>query len=171
MITYNPAFDLYHSIFRMAHILLKMDEPHPMEIDRVRIWDFYMLYPVQLNHVKVKLEEKEIREARKLLKLKETSYDYKGDVRKLFEWIKPFQVSALGCLVSCGILNVNEFEAGRVQVANRGRLSAFVEKAGSISVRESNLLNFISFFFSGMSLTGVYGMKDRTKLLESKYDA
>ena len=163
MITYNPAFDLYHSIFRMAHILLKMDEPRPVEIDRVRIWDFYMLYPVQLNHVKVKQEEKEIREARKLLKLKETSYDYKGDVRKLFEWIKPFQVSALGCLVSCGILDKEQFENGLV--------STFVEKAGDISVHDGNILRFISFLFSGMSLTGVYGMKDRTRLLESKYDA
>lgn len=171
MITYNPAFDLYHSIFRMAHILLKMDEPRPVEIDRVRIWDFYMLYPVQLNHVKVKQEEKEIREARKLLKLKETSYDYKGDVRKLFEWIKPFQVSALGCLVSCGILDKEQFENGLVSVANRPMLGTFVEKAGDISVRDGNILRFISFLFSGMSLTGVYGMKDRTRLLESKYDA
>lgn len=171
MITYNPAFDLYHSIFRMAHILLKIDEPHPLEIDRVRIWDFYMLYPVQLNHVSLKVDEKEIREARKLLKLKETSYDYKGDVRKLFEWIKPFQVSALGCLVSCGILGKEQFEAGCVEVVSHDKLKAFVEHAGDITVREHNVLNYISFLFSGMPLAGAYGMKYRTKLLEFKYDA
>ena len=171
MITYNPAFDLYHSIYRMAHIIQKMDEGKSLEVDRVRIWDFYMLYPVQLNHVSLKQDESEIREARKLLKLKETSFDYKGDIRKLFEWIKPFQVSALGCLVSCGILNKEEFETGNVLVSNPEKLKAFVESAGELSVPESNILNFLSFFFGGMSLTGVYGMKYRTKLLESKYDA
>lgn len=171
MITYNPAFDPYHSIFRMVHILLKMDVKKPVEIDRVRIWDFYLLYPVQLNHVSLKLEETEIREARKLLKLKETSYDYKGDIRKLFEWIKPFQVSALGCLVSCGILDRDEFETGYVEVISPERLQTFVDKVGDVSVRESNILKFLSFLFGDMPLTGVYGMKYRTKLLESKYDA
>jgi len=171
MITYNPAFDLYHSIFRIAHILLKMDTGKPLEVDRVRIWDFYMLYPVQLNHVSLKQDENEIREARKLLKLKETTYDYKGDIRKLFEWIKPFQVSALGCLVSCGILNKEEFEAGNVLVMNPEKLQAFVQEAGDVSVKDRNILNFLSFLFSDMPLTGHYGMKYRTKLLESKYDA
>ena len=171
MITYNPAFDLYHSIFRMAHILLKMDEQKPVEIDRVRIWDFYLLYPIQLNHVSLKVEETEIRYARKLLKLKETSFDYKGDVRKLFEWIRPFQISALGCLVSCGILDKEVFEAGRVQVVSLDKLNAFVQKAGDVSVQEQNILRFLRFLFGDMPLTGIYGMKYRTKLLESKYDA
>lgn len=171
MITYNPAFDLYHSIFRMAHILLKMDVQTPMEIDRLRIWDFYMLYPVQLNHVSLKQDENEIREARKMLKLKETIFDYKGDIRKLFEWIKPFQLSALGCLVSCGILDKDEFEAGSVLVVNPDKLNAFVENAGDVSDHERNILKFLNFLFSDMPLTGVYGMKYRTKLLESKYDA
>jgi short-subunit dehydrogenase len=42
---------------------------------------------------------------------------------------------------------------------------------GDLSVQENNILNFLSFLFDGMPLTGVYGMKHRTKLLESKYDA
>ena len=171
MITYNPAFDLYHSIFRLAHILRKMEQQRRYEIDYVRIWDFYMLYPVQLLHVLLKVDEKELREARKLLRLKETSYDYKGDIRKLFEWIKPFQLSALGCLVSCGILDKEAYELGYVEVENPYLLDSFIEKAGDISVHEKNVLNFLSFLFSGMSLTGAYGMKHRTKLMESKYDA
>lgn len=171
MITYNPAFDLYHSIFRIAHILRKMEERKRYEIDCVRIWDFYMLYPNKLSNVLLKVDEKELREARKLLKLKETSYDYKGDIRKLFEWIKPFQLSALGCLVSCGILDKNAFEDGYVEVVNSDMLDTFVNKAGDISVHEKNVLHFLSFLFSDMPLTGAYGMKPRTKLMESKYDA
>ena len=171
MITYNPAFDLYHSIYRLAHIIQKMDEGKPVEIDRVRIWDFYILYPIQLKHMRFKQDETEIKGALKQLKLKETTFDYKGDTRKLFGWIKPFQISALGCLVSCGILNKEEFEAGSVLVANQEKLQAFVESAGDFSIRESNVLNYLSLLFKDMPLTGIYGMKYRTKLLESKYDA
>lgn len=171
MITYNPAFDLYHSIYRLAHIIRKMDEGKSMEIDRVRIWDFFLLYPIQLKHVRFKQDETEIKEALKQLKLKESTFDYKGDTRKLFEWIKPFEISALGCLVSCGILDKGEFEAGNVMVANQEKLQAFVESAGDFSVHENNVLSFLSFLFKDMKLTGLYGMKYRTKLLESKYDA
>ena len=77
----------------------------------------------------------------------------------------------MGCLVSCGILNKEAFEAGSVQVVNQEGLNAFVEKAGDISEHERNVLRFLNFLFSGMPLTGSYGMKARTKLLESKYDA
>jgi hypothetical protein len=171
MITYNPAFDLYHTIYRMAHILQKMDDRRVLEIDQLRIWDFYWLYPVLLNRVSLKFEEKEIREARKRLNLKETPFDYKGDIRKLFEWVKPFQISALACLVSCGILKKAAFETGYVLVADSEKLHEFVEATGSISDRESEILNFLSFLFAEMPLTGIYGMKYRTKLLESKYDA
>lgn len=168
---YNPAQDIYHGIFRMARVLQKMDERKPLEVDRVRIWDFYLLYPVQLLHVSLKQDEDEIREARKLLKLKETRFDYKGDLRKLFEGIKPYQMAALTFLVSCGILNKDEFETGWVLVADPEKLHTFVEQTGTITEQESNILKFLSFLFSGMSLTGVDGMKSRTKLLESKYDA
>jgi hypothetical protein len=37
-----------------------------------------------------------------------------------------------------------------------------VEKVGDVSVRENNILSFLSFLFGDMPLTGVYGMKYRT---------
>lgn len=45
MITYNPAFDLYHCIFRMIHIIQRLDDNECLEVDKIRIWDFYILFP------------------------------------------------------------------------------------------------------------------------------
>ena len=172
MITYNPAFDLYHSIFRMAHIAAKLDGDESLEIDKVRIWDFYLLFPSKLYALAIKRDEQEVREVRKMFVVKECNpYEYSGDNRKLLEWIKPFQVSALSCLVSCGILSKDAYLSGKICIANRNALNEFVKHAGDFTVRESNALSFLSYFSRTMPLTGKDGLKARTHLLESKYDA
>ena len=156
----------------MANILLRLEEDEKMELDKVRIWDFYVLFPSKVYDITIRRSEDEMRKVRAAyVKRDHNPYEYKGDNRKLFEWIKPVQVSALGCLVSCGILSKEEFETGNVLVVNSDKLKTFVEKVGDVSVRENNILSFLSFLFGDMPLTGVYGMKYRTKLLESKYDA
>ena len=173
MITYNPAFDLYHCIYRMAHILLKMDEHKPLEIDRVRIWDFYLLFPFKLLDLTIHRDEAEVRKARKFL-IEDTAdnpYEFKGDNRKFFEWIKPFQVSALNCLVSCGILKKDEYLNNRVCIESRDKLNDFLTQAGPLTTEEHNALSFLGMFSRLMPLTGTDGLKARTQLLESKYDA
>ncbi len=35
MIIYNQAFDLYHSIYRILHLLNKFEEGQMIEVDRV----------------------------------------------------------------------------------------------------------------------------------------
>lgn len=171
MITYNPAFDLYHSIFRMAHIIFGMDDGERIEVERLRIWDFFLLFPDKLNSISLRLEETDIRERRNKIKKTNNPYENCGDVRKFFEWIKPYQTSALSCLVSCGILNKEEYINGYVLVSNRQSLDDFVSRAGNITDRERQVLEFLSDFSRHMSLAGEYGLKYRTHLLESKYDA
>jgi hypothetical protein len=172
MITYNPAFDLFHGIFRMAHIAAKLEEGESFEVDRMRIWDFYLLFPDKVHGITIRQDEEELRKYRSTyLKRENNPYDFKGENRKLFEWIKPIQESALKCLVSCGILDKEKFEAGRVCVADREALADFLAKTGDITLRERNVLAFMSALSRTMPMTGEYGLKARTKLLESKYDA
>ncbi|MBP7359202.1 MAG: hypothetical protein KA955_07705 [Prevotella sp.] len=172
MITYNPAFDLYHCIYRMAHIIERLNDGECFEIDKVRIWDFYLLFPSKLYDLSLKKTEKEVREARKQLTIiKNNPYDYSGDNRKLFEWIKPFQISALNCLVSCGIINKEEYLNNRVCITSHQALTYFVDQAGLLSASENNTLSFMSIFSRHMPLLGANGLKARTKLLEFKYDA
>ena len=171
MITYNPAFDLYHSIFRIANIIQDMDEGERMEVERVRIWDFYLLFPDKLHSISLRLEETDIREKRNHVEKINNPYENCGDVRKFFEWIRPYQTSALSCLVSCGILDKDEYINGSVRVNNRDILDDFISRAGSITGRERQVLDFLKGFSRNMNLAGEYGLKYRTHLLESKYDA
>ena len=171
MITYNPAFDLYHSIFRMAHIVHRLDVGESFEIDKVRIWDFYLLFPEKVHTIHLHLDEKDFRTYRNKIKRLNNPYEYRGDNRKLFEWIKPVQMSALSCLVSCGILSKDAYLTGRVCLQNQQALDAFIHEAGLLSDRENNSLSFLSLLSRTMPLTGINGLKARTELIESRYDA
>lgn len=172
MITYNPAFDLYHCIFRMAHILQKIKDDDCFEVDKVRIWDFYLLFPSKAYDIHIKRTETEICEKRKkYINKSKNPYEYSGDNRKLFEWIRPFQVAALNCLVSCSILDKDDYLNNKVRIINHDALDTFVEKSGKLTTEETNALSFMGYLSRTMPLTGAYGLKARTELLEYKYDA
>lgn len=172
MITYNPAFDLYHSIYRIAHIVGKLEEGEWMETDKVRIWDFFVLFPDKVYNITIRREEEDLRQYRsKYLKRENNPYDFDGDNHQLFEWMKPVQQSALGSLVSWGILDLEQFETGRVSVVNNELLHQYLEQVGELTTRERNVLAFMSTLSRTMPMTGEYGLKARTKLMESKYDA
>lgn len=98
-------------------------------------------------------------------------YEYCGNNQKLFEWIKPFQVAALNCLVSCGIIDKNDYLNDRISIINHDILDSFVEKTGQLTTEEINVLSFMGYLSRNMPLTGPYGLKARTQLLEFKYDA
>ena len=172
MITYNPAFDLYHTIWRMGHILLRLEHDEAFEVERMRIWDFYLLFPTMLYEVRLSRSEQELHEARKTyIARTHTPYEYEGDRRKLFEWLHPVQSSAMSCLVSCGILSKEAYLSGRISIAHRETLKAFISHSGKLTSQEQNTLSFLSLFSRHVPLCGDDGLKARTHLLEYKYDA
>ena len=60
MIVYQPAFDLYHTLFRIMKLLSYFEKNDYIEIERLRIWDYYLLFPNKLKEVTLKQNEKQI---------------------------------------------------------------------------------------------------------------
>ena len=60
MIVYQKSFDLYHTVYRMIKLLAHFKEDGVIEIDRLRIWDYYLLHPNKMQEIKLKREEKDI---------------------------------------------------------------------------------------------------------------
>ena len=61
MIVYQKAFDLYHTVYRMMKLLAHYKNDGLIEIDRLRIWDYYLLYPNKMDKIRLKREEKDIK--------------------------------------------------------------------------------------------------------------
>jgi len=93
MILYNNAFDLYHTIFRMLHLLSKIEEDKVIEIDRIRIWDYYLLFTNEIFNIKPRKNKKEYNQLLKELNIKKNNpYQQIYDQRKTLEKNKAISI-------------------------------------------------------------------------------
>lgn len=168
---YNQAFDLYHSIFRMIHILNKYDVNEVADTDRLRIWDFYLLFPQKIHTIRLSKDMSEARKLRSTIcKNCNNPYDTISDRRKLLERLRPYQIGALTYLASLGIIDGDRLLNNEVVLVNREKLNQIILTVGKLDIQESNALAWLIMTFRLFPLNGVNGLKDRTGLLISKYD-
>ncbi|MCZ2085749.1 MAG: hypothetical protein LC112_15885 [Flavobacteriales bacterium] len=172
MILYNNAFDLYHTIFRMLHLISKVDSDSSIEVDRIRIWDYYLLFPTQIFHIKPRQNEVEFKKILKQLNIIKTNpYQRISDERMTIEKIKPYQIAALNCLASYKIINKDDLLEDKITILSKELLRQYVDSIGNLSSREKNIITIVTSQFYDISLFGENGLKSRSDLLESKYDA
>lgn len=172
MIVYNQAFDLYHTIFRLLHFLNKFENETILEIERVRIWDFYLLFPSKIHEIRLKQSESDIRKLRKeFIKDSSNPYERITENRKIFEKIKPYQQAALNCIASYGIIDKSLLNQQRISIINKDILVEFVDNFEELEPKEKNVIALMTSHFNQVSLFGNDGLKSRTNLIESKYDA
>ena len=87
---YVPAFDPFHTIFRMLYILKRFDGNETIEVDRLRIYDFYLLFPYLANKISLKSDETQLKDSRrKFIPNKFTPYNYISNSRRIFERLRP----------------------------------------------------------------------------------
>ncbi len=172
MIVYNQAFDLYHTIFRFLHFLNRFDSEDFIEFDRLRIWDFYLLFPSKIHSIRLKRNESDIKQLRnRFIKDSNNPYERITEDRKIFERLKPYQIAALNSIASYGIIDKSLLNQNRILIVNKEILDEFVYSIHDISDKEKNVIALMTGHFNQVSLFGVDGLKNRTKLMESKYDA
>lgn len=172
MIVYNQAYDLYHTIFRFFQFLNRFEIGELIEIEKLRIWDFYLLFPSKIHSIRLKQNESDIRQLKKrFIKDSKNPYEIITENRKVFEKLKPYQLAALNCIASYGIIDKSLLNQHRISILNKNILTEFVEKYDELTDNEMNVISLMTSHFNRMSLFGVDGLKNRTQLMESKYDA
>lgn len=172
MIVYNQAFDLYHAIFRFLQFLNRFENGSLIEIERLRIWDFYLLFPSKIHDIRLKQTESDIRKIRKeFIKDSNNPYEKIREDRKVFEKIKPYQLAALNCIASYGIIDKSLLNQQRVSIINKEILEQFVNNFEQLSPKDKNIISLMTSHFNQISLFGSDGLKNRTNLMESRYDA
>jgi hypothetical protein len=172
MIVYQKSFDFYHTVYRMMKLLAYFKGDGLIEIDRLRIWDYYLLYPNKMSSIKLKRDERDIKTLiRNYIIGEENPYEIVLNDRKMFEKIKPYQMAAIKCLASYGIINKNYLSENKISKISRDIFQNYDEDFKTLSIKEENAIKLLTSHFYQMSLFGKEGLKSRTGLLESKYDA
>lgn len=172
MIVYQKCFDLYHTVFRIMKLLAHYKGDGLIEIDRLRVWDYYLLYPNKMKKIRLKSNEKDIRTYIKNYILRdENPYEMVLNDRKMFEKIKPYQMTAIKCLASYDIINKDFLSENRITNISSEILDKYATGFKDMTIAEENAIALLTSHFYQVPLFGKDGLKSRTGLLESKYDA
>lgn len=170
MIVYHQAFDLYHTAFRMLQLLIYFNRAEAVEMDRLRMWDYYLLFPLEMQRISFSREEKEIKEIIKQYITqgkKNNSYEIILDNRKMFEKIKPYQMAALKCLASFGIINLDYFTSEKIKTISSNFLHIHQSHFEPLSITEENTIKLLTSHYYQMPLKT---LKEKTNLIEYRYD-
>ncbi len=166
MLIYHPAYDLYHCAFRFLRLLEKLPKlPH--EVDKLRILDFYLLFPSLLKKVSL---PRNAMIFRKILNSFSDKYEEITDPHKLFSQLDPFQIASLRYLSSGHVIEAEHLSRGKVSRTDRGLPTPLLDAINRANSEDSELLDFLIGPFFDLEFYGSAGLKARTKLMEFRYD-
>ena len=89
---YNPAFDPSNGIYRMLNILKHFDADECIEVDRLRIYDFYLLFPYKAYRIRLQKTETRFKKLlhQYVADKKENPYNKVTNDRRLFHQLQRY---------------------------------------------------------------------------------
>lgn len=167
MLVYHSAFDIYHCVYRLIQLLSNLKEDY-VELERLRMWDYYLAFPNEMTKIRY---EKGNNDIQNLFPKKENPYEIVLDSKIIFEKMRPYQLTAIKTLVSYGLVEKDYLTENRVTKIDKTLFEGILKNYEPLSDRESNIIKIMTTYFYNMPLYGEKGFKDRTNLLEFRYDA
>lgn len=158
MIVYHPLYDSYHSIVRVLKLLSFLDDK-AYEIDRIRIYDYFLLFPFELSKITMPMGFSEYKKI-----AKENRFNKIHDVKNIFLQLEGVQELAFNAMISYGFLDKNFYLDGNIKID-----ISLVPNALSLTLNdiERTYMEFVTKCFEKMSLRE---LKERTKLMEYRYE-
>lgn len=169
-LTYQPAFDPFHTVFRLTRlreaILAKIALPR----DHVRILDFYLLFPFRVGAITLFQRHRGLKKlANNYLETRPYG-DFPED-RVLFNRISPIQIAGLDTLVNNELLNAKDYERGIVSATSKSLPPRLLDRVLEANKKQEDLIKFLETLSTNYELLGEDGLKKRSKLMEFAYDA
>ena len=165
MLTYHPAFDLYNAIFRFLRLLDPMNN-RTLELERLRILDFYLLFPFLLRDIQFPASALAYK---KHFKRSPSDYENISDPKRLFMRLEPYQLAALQSLAAYSLIDKDLFKDAKIK-----RTSAVLPPDLQAAITSRNTdsieIQLLSGPLADIDLYGKSGLKSKSDLFEYRYD-
>ena len=165
-LTFEPAYDAYHSMFRVSRLLPIVNRAR-LEFDKLRIMDFYVCFPVLIDQARLRRED---RRFNRLSRLRAPAYSGKPDGRLAFNRMQPTQTAAIQTLALSGFVDSKALELGWVEATGKAVPPKLAARIEEINHEENLLIEFMEVLAKDYPLTGENGLKHRSALMEYRYD-
>lgn len=164
MLIYHPAYDAYHCLFRMIALI---DHVNKIEVDKARILDFYLIFPALLAEVRMPHNYSPIKK-----EAKKYSNDYRNPINgySTFRDMHEIQMAAIRYLAATGLIELKPLEKGIIERTSKSIPDGLLLSMRDFFNAKKDVYTFIISTLSQFHLTGKDGLKDRTNLMEFRYD-
>lgn len=169
-LTYEPAFDPLHTMYRALRIREGAGMTRRVPLDLFRILDFYLLFPESLNGVQFRQEHRRLKK-RAVATNRAPTYGPRPEDVVLFERMRPFQEASLDTLALHHFFVPESLADGWIEAGSEPLSPQLAERVGQSNADEAALIEVLRVIAADYQLEGSGGMKDRTGLLEHRYDA
>jgi hypothetical protein len=167
MLIYNPAFDLHHSVFRLLQ-LLTVDPSRAYEIERLRMLDFFLLFPEEIENIRF---PRELTGKKALFRKRPNPYRSLRNPRRVYSEIAPFQMAALQSLASRGLVDAELLQDGKVVRTSQPLPSGLMAAIDERNKSSPELIDLVSSNLAKLPLHGDGGLRQRANLQDTRYDA
>ncbi len=138
-----------------------------VELDRLRIWDFYLTFPNEARNITY---PNSLFELKSIFKKKiPNPYEDLIDSKRIIERMKSYQIAALRCIASYGLIDSELLNKNIIRRTDKEIPKELAIHFTDLSVEKANIIKLIVGFWE-LPLYGKSGLKDRTGLIEFKYD-
>lgn len=170
-LSYTPAYDPYHAVFR--HIaLLKKAEGNCMTARSLRVADFFVCFPWTIKMVRAPREISGFIKRKNAIvkKYQPSDYDAMPNPRVVFERMEPMQLTALSAMVGANLVTYEKKTTSNTCL-NTDQLSESLSTSIDAFIKEhDDLLDFLTSSLSQFGMFGEDGLFSRTGLGEYRYD-
>ncbi|MGR2856882.1 hypothetical protein FY046_12660 [Erwinia sp. 1181_3] len=164
MLIYHPAYDAYHCLFRMIALI---DHVNEIEVDKARILDFYLIFPALVSEIRMPHNYSAIKK-----EAKKYSNEYRNpiNISSTFRDMHEIQMAAIRCLAATGLIEIVSLEKNIIKRTHKSIPDGLLLSMRDFINAKKDIHEFIVTTLSQFHLTGKDGLKDRTNLMEFRYD-
>lgn len=164
--TYQPAFDPFHTIYRIFRIREHLSQ---VEIEKGRIVDFYLLFPFRMADIRFKRGDLSCRKTAQLFE-ERRGYAIQPATRALFDSMRPVYDAAAQTMAAEGYLDSTRLLKGVLSKTTKPAPADLTGRIAADNGTEQKLLDCLTTLL-GYDLLGTDGLKARTGLMEHRNDA
>ncbi len=167
MLTYHPAHDPSHCIFRILCLSKDINESRAL-VDLIKLLDFYVLFPHVLKSLSLPKGNLSVTNNFKTIK---EPYENLPESAHLMFQLSLIQDQAIKLLIAKGILNQDAQAFDHIEL-NKDKLPdniiALIDKS---AFRKEQWYQHLINIVAQIPLKGKSGLKKRSGLMEYRYDA
>jgi hypothetical protein len=169
-LSFQPAYDAYHAIFRLMRLRGVLTSVGPIPLDELRILDFFLLFPYLIEHIRLAPRHRSYKKlARDYAHTR--PYSQQPEDLTVFRRLQPLQIAAAQTLASNDLLDLHALGADRAQATGKALSRSMSARVQAANERDAALITFLETLAAEYRFEGPDGLKDRTGLLEYRYDA